>query len=586
MNFLLILILFIEPLLVSIFSKKVGYIFLTISSIFLGIYTVLIIGLNTLTFFYLISMLVLILTSCYSIKYDTKYRWLAPLFTTTTLSIVIILISQNYLEFLAGWELMSISGYLMIGLYKKGARPSFVFWAFGELSTVFIIAGMAYAYVLTGTFNFTTLPNVIPLVLVAIGFFIKMGIFPFAISDWLPIAHSNSPANSSAILSALMTLMGVYGIIRFTLICPSSMILGIILMVIGAFTIFFAALLEYVSENTKMMLGYSTIENNAAILIAIGLLIAKPSGIAIIFIVSTILMLSMAHSIGKTGLFLISGSLNSEDFASIENGKDKKSTLGIVLSSASLSGLLPTIGGVGIWMLLESLFMTASVSSTLLDVIAIIVGAFVAIGEAVASGAMVKFISFTNLFKKNSGSKPKNTYPVLITGIMVVALGVISVFLVNNNLIIGNTDVGIPNGLIIASLTNSNAIFGVISPVFIAVIVCAFFLLALLVFGRPKVKRVDVWNNGVEQGEEYTSFAFANNIRIMMAKILRTKLDAEKKEDAVTNPFWTPIVRLARAYKEIARKITWKIMNSSMRWYIIYIVVAFFFAIMFVIVFS
>ena len=586
MNMLIFLLPFVVSLAASTISKRAGYILLIVSSMLLAGYAILLAGLTTLTFFYLISAIVLILASWYSIGYDKHHGWLAPMFTAAALGIAIILLSKNFLEFLAGWELMSVSGYLMIGMYKKNSGPAFVFSAYGELSTIFIIAGMAYAYVLTGTFNFVAIPSAIPLALVAIGFFVKMGVFPFAISDWLPVAHSSAPANSSAILSALMTLMGVYGIVRIALLSPSSIPLGIMLMAIGAFTVFFAALLEYVSENTKVLLGYSTVENNGAILIAIGLMIANPAGIAAAFVVSTILMLCLAHSVGKTGLFLISGSFASERLESINNAKENKATFGIILASASLSGLLPTIGGVGIWMLLESLFMTAAVSPAWLGIAAIIIGALVALGETVASGAMVKFISFTQLFKNLNGTNPVNTYPVLLAGILVVVLGVVSVFLINNSFISGNSAVGIPNGLLIASLTGAGATFGVVSPVFVACIICLFTVLVLLIFGRPKIKRVPVWNNGVERADAYTSFAFANNIRIMMGGILRTKHDATRKEDATRNPFWAPVVMIAGLYKENARKITWNLMNSSMRWYISYIVIAFVFVMVFVIVTS
>lgn len=586
MNELILLIPFVVSFLASLMSKKTGYLLLIISSIILAGYAILMIGLNTITFFYLIAAVALILSSWYSIGYDKQNAWLAPLFIAAALGISIILLSQNFLEFLAGWELMSVSGYLMIGMHKKDAGPAFVFSAFSELSTVFIIAGMAYAYVLTGSFSFGSIPSVVPLALMAFGFFIKMGVFPFAISDWEPIAVSSAPVNTSAMLSGLMTLMGVYGLVRVVLLSPSSITIGVALMAIGAFTVFFAALLEYVSENTKMLLGYSTIENNGAILIAIGLIIANPSGIAIAFAVSAMLMLCLAHSVGKTGLLLISGSFNSEDLNSISNGKDSKTTFGIILTSASLSGLLPTIGGVGTWMLLESLFITAAVSQAWLGIVAVIIGALVALGEAVATGAMVKFISFTQLRKKVEGVKATNIGPSVLVGILVVLFGVLSVFLVNNSFVTGNTAVGIPDGFLIASLTASGSTFGVVSPIFVAGIIAVFIVLILLVFGKPKVRRVKVWNNGIDRTDEYTSFGFANNIRIMMGRILLTKQDAVRKEDATRNPFWGSMVSLASAYREAARKITWNVMNSSMRWYISYLVIAFVFAMIFVIITS
>lgn len=581
MNQLILLVPFVISVLASAKSKKAGYISLIISSALLAVYVIFYTGLNPSTFFYLISSIVLILSSWYSINYDKQHKWLAPLFSLAAFGIITILLSQNFLQFLAGWEIMSISGYLMIGLNKKDAPSAFSFSAFSELSVIFLIAGMAYAYALTGTFNFVLIPSIIPLTLMAIGFFIKMGLLPFMIVDWEPIAVRSSPSNAAAIFSALMTLMGVFGLVKIIMLSPSSMQLGVVLMAIGAFSVFFAALFEYVSENTKLLLGYSTIENNGAILVAVGLLISNPSNIVSSFATYTILMLCLAHSVSKTGLFLMSASLNNEDMDTISNSKDLASTLGNIMVSASLSGLLPTIGGVAIWMLLESLFMTAT-STLWIAVPVLIIGALIALGEGIVSGAMIKFISFTQLFRSGKANRPVNIYPVVLAGILVLILGAGSMLLINPIFITGHTEVGIPYGTLIASLTGIGASFGAISPLFITLIISIFTLLALLFFGKPKMRRSPVWNNGIEGMAGYTSFAFANNIRLMMGKILRTDQSALSKDKVTRNVFWNLIVKYAGIYRDIARCMTWIFMNSSMRSYVSYLIIAFIFVIVFV----
>ena len=250
MNQLILLVPFIIALFNAVISKKTVYISLIISSVLLMGFAIFYLGLNPLTFFYLITSIVIIVASWYSIDYDKCNHWLAPLFASAVLGIIFVLLSYNSLQFLIGWELMSLSGYLMVGLNKKNHFPAFIFLAFSEISTVFLIAGMAYVYVLTGTFNFVAIPNSLPLTLMAVGFFTKMGLVPFMIADWLPIADRDAPSNAAAILSALMTLMGVFGLVKFTLLSPSSISLGVILMAIGAFSVFFAAIFGYVTEST------------------------------------------------------------------------------------------------------------------------------------------------------------------------------------------------------------------------------------------------------------------------------------------------------------------------------------------------
>jgi hydrogenase-4 component B len=582
MNPLILLIPFAISVVLSTVSKKTGYISLIISSALLAVYATIYTGLNPLTFFYLISAVVLILSSWYSAGHDKQHRWLAPLFASAAFGIVTVLLSQNFLQFIAGWEIMSISGYILVGLNKKDSTPAFAFSAFSELSTVFLIAGMAYAYTITGTLNFVTIPNILPLTLMAIGFSIKMGLLPFMIADWEPMAVKNIPANVASILSALMTLMGVFGLVKIALLSPASMVLGIILMAVGAFSVFFAALFEYVSEDTRLLLGYSTIENNGAILVAVGLLIANVSATLTNFVIYTVLMLCLAHSVSKTGLFLMSGSLNNKDMDKISNKKDLTTIVGNILLSSSLSGLLPTVGGVAIWMLIESLFITATASKLWLAVTALIIGGLIALGEGIVSGAMVKFVSFTQLFKRNKAEKPVNTYPTLFAGVLVFLLGVGSVLLINPVFVTGKTEVGIPNGFLLQSLTGSGASFGAIAPFFVAVLIALFTLFAFLSFGKPDLRRSSGWNNGVEDVTQYTSFAFANNIRILMGKILRTDSYALSKDDSTQNIFWNLIVKYARNYRDVARCVTWTFMNSSMRSYVSYLVIAFIFAVLFV----
>ncbi len=582
MNHLLLLVPFIVALLVTIVSKKAGYISLIISSGLLMIYAAFITGIGPLSFFYMISALVIIIVSWYSIGYDTDNKWFAPLFASAVLGIITILLSYNSLQFLVGWELMSISGYLMVGLNKKDHYPAFIFLAFSELSTVFLIAGMAYAFILTGTFNFVTIPSSIPLTLMAAGFLIKMGILPFMIADWLPIADSNAPSNGAAILSALMTLMGVFGLVKFTLLSPSNASLGVVLMGIGAFSVFFAALFEYVEENTKRFLGYSTIENNGVILVAVGLLMTDISVVVNIFIIYAILIMSLAHAISKSGLFLMTGSFDNENIDEINNSSNPMSAIGNIMISASLSGLLPTIGGVGIWMLLESLFMTATISTSWIAIPALIIGSLIALGEGIVSGAMIKFISFTQLFKAGKSNRPTNIYPILFAGILVILLGMGSTLIIAPTFVTGLIKLGIPNGLLLKSVINSSTTFGAIAPLFVALLISAFTLSALIIFGKPKIRKADVWNNGIEGMAGYTSFAFANNIRIMMGKILCTNQDTLVKTDDSHNIFWDVIVRSAEYYQKAAKYLTWNFMNSSMMAYVSYLIIAFIFTIVFV----
>lgn len=176
-----------------------------------------------------------------------------------------MLTSNNYLTFLAGWEIMTIPSYVIIGLNRKIDYPAFTLISFSELSTILLLSSFLYTYNLSHSLYFLRLSSFIPLIISSLGFMVKMGVAPFLASEWLPIAHGNSPANLSAIMSRSMTLMGIYGIVKITLLSLSFSPLGYFLMMIGGFSVFLEALYSYTSNHVKGLPAFSTIENNGAI---------------------------------------------------------------------------------------------------------------------------------------------------------------------------------------------------------------------------------------------------------------------------------------------------------------------------------
>ncbi|AWR98337.2 hydrogenase 4 subunit B [Acidianus sulfidivorans JP7] len=563
---------FIISILVSIVNKKVGYIISSIFSLIFLIYGVYIHNNNIYSYFYIIASLVWFFSSIFSILYDNYGKWLAPLFVTSILGMTIALTANNYLDFLAGYEIMSIPAYAIIGLNKKLDYPSFIFMAFGELSTVLVLAGFLYAFTVTNTLEFTKLYTFIPLIISTLGFMIKMGIFPFLVTEWLPIAHGNSPANSSAILSASMTLVAAYGIVKMTLLSPNLPIFGYILMSIGGFSVFFGALYAYVSDHVKGLPAFSTIENNGAILASIAAYMISPSSIIGYFALFTTITYVFAHSIAKTGIFLISGSVEGESLDNISVVRNKIGEIGGILLASSMSGLLPNIGGVATWSLLETLFMESYALHSILSSIPIIVGSIVAMGEGFATAAMIKFISYTQIFKGIRGNNVKVTIPFIV-GVLVLLLGSITYFFYPG-FVGGAESLGILNGFIIFSKLGENQIFGGISPFYVLILIVIFSLITLGVFGKPKVRRSDVWNNGVKPKEQYSSFGFANNIRMMLNKILRTKISPDNLEIS-SDIFWEAMYFIARQYVRFSRLFAKTYMNSNITWYIIYMIIAF-----------
>ena len=559
---------------VSIWNRKAGYVALAVSSaiILAGSF----IHFDYIDSFVVIASLVWIFSSWFSVSYGEKYgRWLAPMFGSTIFGMVVILLSRNYLEFLAGWETMSVSSYVLIAMNRKNDYPPFVFMAFSELSTVLIVAGAVYSFYLTGgtTIAFTKVDSVIPLVLFTLGALVKMGMVPFMISEWLPIAHGNAPANGSAILSATMTLMGVFGIVRLMLLSPVSQIFGVIVIAIGVLSVIFASLFAYVSEHAKMLAGFSTIENNGAILAAIGFYMIAQTAILRDFSLVVIVIFSLSHSLSKTGLFLGIGASGKEHFLDEGLSSSRFSRVGEVLSTASLSGLFPTIGGLGTWMILEMFFMGASFLGYL-GIVSIIAGSLIAIGEGFATAAMMKAFVFTQLRNGKTGGMKNEHAVVFSIGVILILLFILSPLFVGPEFLGGLPSVLVFNGFTIQSRFAA-ADFGLVSPDYVFGLLAVFSLATYAIFRKPDTRSVPVWRGGREITEDYTPYAFSNNIRLMLRKILRPGIGERSQYMAISDAFWAFMIILTKSYRRVAKGFTLGFMNSSIRWYMIYMILAF-----------
>ncbi|MEM0158107.1 MAG: proton-conducting transporter membrane subunit [Thermoplasmataceae archaeon] len=575
---------FLGPLLFGIsaligaYNRKVSYLALSVSSIVFAV-TQFNSG-NILSYYAVISSVVWVFSGIYSLSYGMKYgRWLASLLSLTVLGMSLILISSNYLMLLAGWEIMSVPSYAIVALNKMQRGPAFTFMTFSELSTAFIIAGSISAYALSGdlSFSYQPLSSILPLLLISFGSLIKMGMSPFMISEWLPIAHGNAPANASAVFSATMTLMGVFLITKMLFLTAQSVAtvyVGVLFLIIGSISILFSSIYAYISENMKMLGGFSTIENQGAILNAFGLYLIASTAILKEFVLATIIIFTLSHSISKTGLFLSVGSTRGEYFGESKAPGDRWMRVGTLLSTMSLSGLFPTIGGLAVWMLLESFFMQAYLGG-FLGIIAIVVGSVIAISEGMATGAMIKVLSFSALFRAKKGTAPKTeTVTIFSVGAALLFIFLISTLLVPKMFVSGLPAVFVLNGFTIESAF-SGSDFGLISPVYVAALITVFSVSAYAIFGRPRTRTLPEWNSGRMITSEYTSFGYANNIRLMLRRILRTRFGNSKQPITVIDVFWFVIVSAGRNYRRFSGYFARKFMNSSIGWYMIYMIVAF-----------
>ncbi|HTP54029.1 MAG TPA: proton-conducting transporter membrane subunit [Thermoplasmata archaeon] len=526
-------------------------------------------GLDALSGFFAVTAgIVWVATSAYSLSYDRRPSpVLAAAYGATLGSIAVLLSSGDFVLFLIGWEGMTIAAYAMIlqatGRAGRVVSASFVFLAFGEASTLLVLVAVAGLRVASGSFLESPtvagalLANVV-FVSALLGFGLKMGVAPFHMSEWLPIAHSSAPSNASAVLSSTLTLAGVYGLFRVLSLLPSPPAWwGAVMLSIGAISALLGALFAAVSEHSKGLPAYSTIENNGLILVALGIaLVARSEGLSTLyaFALYAAFFQAIAHALAKTALFLSAGyverSTGTFDLTTVE-GRAKRSGraafFGTLVAALSLAAAPPLAGFVSEWMILEALLQSYRFSPFGLEFVGLLAGAAVALAAGLIVAAMVKFLGFTFLWRPRptaDGARADGLGTVVgAVGVVVVGLGVLAPWVLRAvapaAIAFAGTGVPPPVGSLLAVPPGwsilSGAPFGILSPPMIPFGLAAGAAVGVGYFALRRmrsVRHVDPWMAGSAPGvagETYTSFGYSTGLRIMLGSMLDTR---EVRSDA------------------------------------------------------
>lgn len=181
--------------------------------------------------------------------------------------------------------------------------------SFALLGTLFIFAAGQHGAVFGGTLRTYELIDIAQnldykllrfgFIFCLLGYGTKAGMFP--LHSWLPDAHAEAPAPSSALLSGSLLNCALFAIWRISEIvnaAPQSRISSEITLWVGTATVLAAALFLIKQRGLKRLFAFSSIENVGVMMVAIGL------GSSALFFLQ-----ALNHSISKVALFLLSGNI-------------------------------------------------------------------------------------------------------------------------------------------------------------------------------------------------------------------------------------------------------------------------------------
>lgn len=273
-------------------------------------------------------MLVLVTTvslmvHVYSREYmhgDEKFTYFYAMLSLFTFSMLVLVIANNTLQGIVGWELVGLCSFLLIGFYWKdkpnqnAANKAFLVTKFADIGlivgVIVLSAGVAKlgGEFATTPFNFglttsAAVAGAIPtgtitlgILLIFLGCMAKSGQMPLHV--WLPDAMAGPTPVSALIHAATMVTAGIFFLARLYPVLAQSESAMMVVAIVGTITLFLGGFVAMVQDDIKKVLAYSTVSQLGYMMAALGVG-GYTAGIFHLF----------THGFFKALLFLGSGSL-------------------------------------------------------------------------------------------------------------------------------------------------------------------------------------------------------------------------------------------------------------------------------------
>ncbi|MEO8101947.1 MAG: NADH-quinone oxidoreductase subunit L [Betaproteobacteria bacterium] len=266
-----------------------------------------------------VSLMVHIYTIGYMAEDDGYTRFFGYI-SLFTFSMLMLVMSNNFLQLFFGWEAVGLVSYLLIGFWYT--RPTAIYanlkaFLVNRVGDFGFLLGIGFIFATFGSLDYATVfklaPNfadtlieVVPgwhwslLTAICICLFIgamgKSAQFPLHV--WLPDSMEGPTPISALIHAATMVTAGIFMVARMSPLFEMSQTALSFVLIIGAITAFFMALIAIVQYDIKRVVAYSTLSQLGFMTMALG---AGAYSAGIFHL--------MTHAFFKAVLFLGAGSV-------------------------------------------------------------------------------------------------------------------------------------------------------------------------------------------------------------------------------------------------------------------------------------
>ena len=263
-----------------------------------------------------VSLMVHIYTIGYMAEDDGYDRFFSYI-SLFTFSMLMLVMSNNFLQLFFGWEAVGLVSYLLIGFWYD--RPTAIFanmkaFLVNRVGDFGFILGIGLIVAFAGTLNYDqtfakagelasmTMPGTSWMLVTVICICLFIGAMgksaQFPLHVWLPDSMEGPTPISALIHAATMVTAGIFMVARMSPLFELSDTALNFILIIGGITALFMGFLGIIQNDIKRVIAYSTLSQLGYMTVALG---ASAYSAAVFHL--------MTHAFFKALLFLAAGSV-------------------------------------------------------------------------------------------------------------------------------------------------------------------------------------------------------------------------------------------------------------------------------------
>lgn len=523
-------------------------------------------------------------------------------------AVALIVSTDNLFILLFGWEALTVAFYLLSGYDRT--RPgrdtgSIMTAIFGRasgaalLTGALLIAGRTHSFAFTahGVDTHSALGQTAYAMLL-LGFGIKVGLVPAHL--WMPRGYPAAPGPARAVMAGSAVNVGFYGMWRtLQVLGPPPVWLTCTVLMVGGLTAILGIAHAAVHPDLAVLVSWSSVENAGVITAGYGAaLVGASAGNAAMTAAGLVAATSqvIAHALGKTTIFVATTAIESAtgttDLDRLGGVVKRLPCAGtaLVIGAFTLAGLPLTAGFASEWFTLESLMQQFRVSSLSMQLVTATAGALVALTIGIAAVTFVRVVSLT-AFGPPRLDEPgyegagrrldrqwlyRTSVAILVFGCLGVAAGaplVVRMIAAGLAPIVGGQAAGANAAPWVLQPVFVD--FSALSPSWLWIVLPTFAVLvagtAAILAGRNpfRVRRAPAWSSaspGVGRGVGYTSFAYANPVRHVLATVLLTRSELVNSSPATGSATSVPTLAYHVDVVDVIERYFYRPMIRAVLW--------------------